>query len=471
MTRRSSIFLWIALLFCMNGLAQNQSSNTLNAEQLLELVRKFHPVVKLTNIDIERSKADILNARAGFDPILNTYITNKTFDGTDYYKDVSPELKIPTWYGIDIFAGTEELTGNRLDPTQTQGQTSFIGVNIPLIKNLVIDKRRAILQQAKIFNTLAAVEQRATTNDLMLNALEAYWQWVKAYQTYIVLKNSVTTNQKRLEFVRTTFNNGESAAIDTTEALAQLQNFELLQNNAWLDFQNSGLQLSAFLWKENNQPYELPENIIPQNNWDDEKLISDFNISLPDLLATADKNHPELKKFEYKLNILNIDKKLKFQDLLPKLDFRYNQLGKGYNFANTISKGPLFENNFQYNVKFELPLRLSEGRSNYKKANLKIEEAKLEQSQKRRNIELKIKSYYNEFITLKNQVALQSKNYSNYQKLLNAEETKFFNGESTLFLINSRENKSLEALEKLIALKTKYFKSVYALQWSAGLLK
>lgn len=471
MIRRSSIFLWIALFLCMNGFAQNQSSNTLNAEQLIELVRKFHPVVKLTNINIEKSKADIVTARAGFDPILNTYIANKTFDGTDYYKDVSPELKIPTWYGIDIFAGTEELTGNRLDPTQTQGQTSYIGINIPLLKNLVIDKRRAALQQAKIFNTLATVEQSATTNDLLLHALEAYWQWVKAYQTYIVLKNSVTTNKKRLEFVRTTFNNGESAAIDTTEALAQLQNFELMQNNAWLDFQNSGLQLSAYLWKENNVPYELPENIVPQNNWDDEKLISDFNISLPDLLATADKNHPELKKYEYKLNILNIDKKLKFQDLLPKLDFRYNQLGKGYNFANTISKGPLFENNFQYNVKFEVPLRLSEGRGNYKKANLKIEEVKLEQSQKRRNIELKIKSYYNEFITLKNQVALQSKNYSNYQKLLNAEETKFFNGESTLFLINSRENKSLEALEKLITLKTKYFKAVYALQWSAGLLK
>jgi hypothetical protein len=37
-------------------------------------------------------------------------------------------------------------------------------------------------------------------------------------------------------------------------------------------------------------------------------------------------------------------------------------------------------------------------------------------------------------------------------------------------MINSRENKALEAYEKLIELKTKYFKTIYSLQWSAGLL-
>ncbi len=66
---------------------------------------------------------------------------------------------------------------------------------------------------------------------------------------------------------------------------------------------------------------------------------------------------------------------------------------------------------------------------------------------------------------------LQNKYAENYQKLVRAEETLLENGESTLFLINSRENKALEAQEKLIEIKTKYFKSIYALQWSAGLLR
>ena len=41
----------------------------------------------------------------------------------------------------------------------------------------------------------------------------------------------------------------------------------------------------------------------------------------------------------------------------------------------------------------------------------------------------------------------------------------------SLFLIKSGENKALEALEKLIELKTKFAKTVYALQGSASLLR
>jgi len=41
----------------------------------------------------------------------------------------------------------------------------------------------------------------------------------------------------------------------------------------------------------------------------------------------------------------------------------------------------------------------------------------------------------------------------------------------SLFLINSRENKALEALEKLIELKTKFAKTVYVLQGNTSLLR
>jgi outer membrane protein TolC len=85
-------------------------------------------------------------------------------------------------------------------------------------------------------------------------------------------------------------------------------------------------------------------------------------------------------------------------------------------------------------------------------------------------VQLKVRSYYNEFVNLQNQIALQSRNYESYLQLVRAEQSRFENGESSLFMINSRENKALEAYEKLIELKTKYFKTIYSLQWSAGLL-
>ena len=45
------------------------------------------------------------------------------------------------------------------------------------------------------------------------------------------------------------------------------------------------------------------------------------------------------------------------------------------------------------------------------------------------------------------------------------------NGESSLFIVNSRQMKALDALEKLINIQAKYFKTIYAIQWSVGSLK
>jgi outer membrane protein TolC len=186
-------------------------------------------------------------------------------------------------------------------------------------------------------------------------------------------------------------------------------------------------------------------------------------------LTTANKEHPELLLYNYKLDILGVEKKLKFQELLPTVNFRYNQLGKGYTLFKTATN-PLFENNFQYGLSLSIPLRLSEGRGEYRKAKLKITEAQLQQIQKQLQIENKTRSYFNELITLKGQVALQEKMYANNLALQKGEEIRFQAGESSLFLIITRENKALESLQKLQELKAKYFKTVAVLQWAAGLL-
>lgn len=466
MKKSSLLFILWGLL---NGVIANAQSQTLNAEQVLQIVRKYHPLVQSASIEITKSKNDILMARGAFDPILSNYVGAKTFNGINYYNDISTEIQVPTWYGIDLYGGYENLNGTRIDESQTTGNTSYLGVNIPLAKNLVLDKRRAFLQQAKIMNQLSVIEQQVLINDISMDAMDAYWSWVREYELLQIVSNVVTINEKRLELVIKSYNLGERPAIDTVEARSQLLSFQYMKNEKELAFLNAGIWLSAYLWKENAIPYQLPSTVVPEKNWEqsDTKLI----VALNDLLSTAEKNHPELRVYESKLSILDIDKKLKFQELLPKVDFRYNLLSKGYFINNTLGQPAGLENNYQYGLKFEMPLRLSYGRASYQNAKLKIQQTQLDQAQKRQAIEFKIKRYFNEYITLNNQVNLQSTNYINYQTLVKAEESRFANGESSLFLINSRENKALEALEKLIEIKTKYYKSLYAMQWSAGLFQ
>ncbi len=449
---------------------QSDSIKTLLAKQLMEIVKQYHPVAKQADIFIEKAKADVTIARGMFDPVLANETAEKTFDGTNYYYYNRPELLIPTWFGVEVTAGLEYLSGNRTDPEETKGRTSYLGISVPLAKNLLMDKRRAALQTAKIFREASAVEKRNILNNLLLDATKTYWEWVQQYQVYKIVSDAVIVNEKRVEMVKTAYRLGERPAIDTAEALVQLQSFELQKNQAWLSFQNTTLDLSVFLWTADTQPYSLSADIIPAA---DLQTLNIANAALPELnnlITAAIKNHPELLIYNYKLNALGVEKKLKFQELLPTVNFRYNQLGKGYDVLKTATTGPLFQNNFQYGLSLGIPLRLSQGRGEYRKAKLKITETQLQQVQKRQLVQNKVQSYFNELVAVKSQVALQEKAYKNYQLLQRGEEIRFMAGESSLFLINARENKTLEALQKLQEFKTKYFKTENTLFWAAGLL-
>lgn len=462
----------IAGLFalCFSAKAQNNQEKTLSPSQLVEMVRKFHPVAKQADIIIDKAKADITIARAGFDPYFYNSSAQKTFDGTDYYYYNRPQVSIPTWFGVEISGGREYLSGSRTNNEETLGETSYFGITVPLAKNLLMDKRRAALKTAKIFREASVIEKNNILNNLMLEALNMYWEWTGQYQLYNILTNAVKVNEQRLQLVRIAYRQGDRPAIDTTEALTQLQSFQLLQSQAWLSFQNSGLELSTYLWTTENLPFSLPEDVIPD---EESRGLNTIKLNVPELnqlLDAARRNHPELLQYNFKLDALDIEKRLKFQDLLPSVNFRYNQLGKGYDILKTAT-GPLFENNYQYGLSIGIPLRFSQGRGEYKKARLKISETKLQQNLKQLQIENKVRSYYNELNTLRQQISLQEKAYQNFMILQRGEETRFQSGESSLFLINSRENKSLEALQKLTELKAKYIRTINYLNWAAGILR
>ncbi len=464
-----SISIIIALLVAGITCTAQETNNkeTLSAKEVMEIIKRYHPVTKQADIFIEKAKADITIARGMFDPVLKNELSQKTFDGTDYYYYNRPELSLPTWFGIEVSAGLENVRGSRTSPEETKGETSYFGISVPLAKNLLMDKRRAALQSAKIYRDASEVEKKNMLNNLLLEAMKNYWNWVQQYQVYKILTNAVAVNERRVQLVKTAFQLGDRPAIDTTEAITQLQNFELLKNQAWLEFQNAGLELSLYLWTADTQPYYLPETITPADDLQTMNIDASAIPELTVLLDAAKKNHPELLIYNYKLNVLGVEKKLKLQELLPDINFRYNQLGKGYNVLKTAT-GSLFENNFQYGLSVGIPLRLSQGRGEYRKAKLKITETQLQLSQKQLQIENKVKSYFNELVTLKTQVALQEKAYKNYLTLQRREEIRFQGGESSLFLINARENKTLEALQKLQELKAKYFKTANMVQWAAG---
>ena len=77
-------------------------------------------------------------------------------------------------------------------------------------------------------------------------------------------------------------------------------------------------------------------------------------------------------------------------------------------------------------------------------------------------------AYRNLLANTRDQIELYAEVSANYARLLEAENEKFRIGESSIFLLNSREQKLLEAQLKLIKLQADYRKTLAALRWASG---
>ena len=363
------LFIFLLVYACFAGLAFGQDK-TLNIENTLDIVRKYHPVIKQSFLQNEMSKNDLLATKSVFDPSFQMNTEEKTFDNKLYYRFNNTELKIPLWYGIDIKAGTENNIGERIDPSLTINNSAFVGVSLEPFRGILVDKRNSIVKQAKNFVELTKNEQLLVVNDLLLETTSAYWNWVNAYYINTILIRSVQNNKERYEVVKKSFFAGDRAAIDTTEALTQLQTFEIMQNQAALDLQKARLELSNYFWTANGMPYELEEEILPLSNFELNKISNIELGRLEELVDQAMQTHPKIKMTNNKSTILDIEKRLKTIELFPSLKLNYNALE---NNLSRISSNFNTSNNTKYGVTLTMPLFQRQARGELAKTKNKID--------------------------------------------------------------------------------------------------
>ena len=85
---KNKVFLFLLLAQISFG-----QSKILHSESYLQIVRTYHPIAKQAGIAIQKSEAQILQARGAFDPILSHYSGQKTLDGKNYYITQNIEYK------------------------------------------------------------------------------------------------------------------------------------------------------------------------------------------------------------------------------------------------------------------------------------------------------------------------------------------------------------------------------------------
>ncbi|MFD2528198.1 TolC family protein [Polaribacter marinaquae] len=445
----------LTMLFFSTNYAQEEISNQLTLSEFLSYVKNYHPIVRQANLVLNSSEAKLLKARGAFDPKIEVDFDKKLFKEKEYYNKLNSSFKIPTWYGVEFKANFEKNDGLFLNPENNVPLDGLYsaGVSVSLAKGLLTNKRMAALKQAKYYVNQAKEEQQILVNKILFDASLSYFNWLKAYKEKLVFTSFLENARIRFEGTKRAFQEGEKPAIDTLEAGITLNSRKLNLEKSAIYYTKASLELSNFLWLNNNTPIELKENIIPDLEAKN-SVDKTFNIALFNQEDFDIENHPKIKALDFKVKSLIVEKRLKKNNLLPKIDIQYNFISADGNQINSFNSS-----NYKAGLNFSFPIFIRKERGDLKLAKIKLQDQQLEAKTAKVTIKNKLNSLLLELDSFDNQNNFTDAIVRDYNVLLKAEERKFFLGESSLFLVNYREEKFIDAQLKAIKLENKFFKT------------
>lgn len=459
---------WLSII-CLMGLihpsGNAQSVDKLSIDQLFDRVKMYHPIAQQAELQLGMADAEILKSKGGFDPVIATGLDQKQFADKSYYSLLDGGVRWATPFGATLKSGYEYNRGLFLNPENNTPASGLLyaGISLPLGQGLIIDERRAFLRSAEIGKDVAFNRRRDILNNLLYDASLHYWEWFRTFYIRDIFLNALKNADERYQAVVFNAMSGDRPGIDTVEARIQLQLIEVGLNQAALEFNNAALQFSTFFWNQDNVNTGINSTVAPA-----ESLTIDMvdNLS-PDLTPGRDisSSHPYIEQLRQKLLQLEIERKLKQDKLKPVINLGFNPLTE---VRGSDLLGNLSLNNFKWGLEFKMPLLLRKERGELRMAEFKIKENDLELDNASVKIQNMYGSYFNEWIALREQSEIFAAVVENYRKMFVAESRLFESGESSLFLVNAREQAYINAQIKYLDILTKFRKAYYSMLYYAG---
>jgi outer membrane protein TolC len=280
----------------------------------------------------------------------------------------------------------------------------------------------------------------------------AYFNWKRNYSEVKLYESYLKNAELRYNGIRSLIQNGDKPSIDSVEAKIIVRNRLLSLEDSKLKLAKSKLELANFLWLENDVPMELQDDINPEENLENTiqqtLKTNELLIDQPSI-----ENHPKINALQNKIEILDVERQLKANSLLPKIDIGYHYLSETNYWNNTNF------NNYKLGLNFYFPLFLRKERGSLQLTKFKIQDSQFAVNLEKVQLKNKINAQQTELKSLEKQRKLIAELVNDNTVMLASEERLFSFGESSIFLINTRENNLVSAQLSKIGLENRYLTS------------
>lgn len=458
----------IAALALAAGLATSapvDDDTSVSLVEVLDAVERTHPRLDAARASAERAGAAAFAARGPFDPRLRV---RGAFQPIGYYRwnVVETELRARTIaFGLTPFVGWRLGLGEFpiYDGRQQTARAGEVraGVELPLLRDGMIDGPRAARRKADRSRSIAGREAEQRRLELLRDAAVAYWEWVAAGERVAVRERLYELARERGRGMDRQLRDGNVAEFEALDNQRLILAREAGLVAARRDVRRAAIDLSLFLRDAEGAPRE-PAGAIPALAMPP-PLIEDVDLQAE--IAGALERRPDVAIAEAVLANARVDTELARNAVLPSLT------AQAY-VAKDLGNGPaaLRPAEVAVGVAFEIPLGLRGARGELRSARAELRRLQHELEFVRDRVGVEVRAAHVEMRAARRRAELAGEQAALAETLATAERARLGLGESTILVVNLREEAAADAAVARVDAIAEYRKSRARYQAATGVL-
>lgn len=419
-------FIGVSALFG-SGFCASPKTQELSLIQVLQSIDSHYPQVKIARLEVIKASGAFVNAMGQFDPSLEVSTRSQPAGGyINNYGDT--QLTIPTLYnGVKLFAGYRNGEGNwpiyYQNYLTNSGGEYRAGLSLPLLRDRLIDKERTKLLSSAQLMLMKEQDAEVIKIKIYQEAIKAYWQWVEAGLQLKTFSQLLDLAQKRQHAIEQGASVGDLPKLAISENLQQIMQRKQLLNQGQMIFEQAGINLSLYFRDLKGNP------LVPEAR----ALPALTSTSYP--IEASLREHPGIKRLNHYATMMKLKRNQARNELLPHLDataYTFKQNGTG-GYPLLIPQAAMV------GVSFKFPLLQRQAKGNLIQAESELRQVRVEKRFLYEQLNNEFKNMLIGISRSRQQVTLLQKELHLALKVQKGETNKFHEGDSTLFLVNQRE--------------------------------
>lgn len=442
-------------LFLLFSIAALSHAQVLTLPDLLARVEKSYPPLLAALQDREAAEGDLISAMGRFDTNFRVRFDTDQFGFYGNERgDIGLEQATPHW-GTTFFGGWRVGEGNFATydgKLETRNLGEFRGgMRMPLLRDRSIDSRRSDVRKADLNRRVASLSIDQQKLVIAQTATRRYWDWLAAGRRYDVARQLLDLAMKRNDILKDGVKLGQLPAIEVAEnerAILQRRSQIVEAERA---LQQASIDLSLFYRDDAGSPLMPQPAQLPAGFPQMAALTAD---TLKQDIETALSRRPEIERLIVQRQQTQVDSQLAKNQLLPNLDVLLTFTQEAG--AGAVKRGP---SELRATLQFDLPLQRRNAEGRLRTAEARISQLNQRERFTKEQVVAEVQDAISAVQTAYRRSKLITEEVKVARQLEDAERSRFDLGDSTLFLVNLREQATFDAEVREVAAQADYFRA------------